>query len=140
MELVTSSEGTVTVVALSGRLDRDAGEDMEEQLAVLLQGGQRHLVLDLQELEQIDSAGLRLLLKLGKRLDAMDGRLVLCGMCTRVRRSFHLAGLMSLFTITLSRNEAVRELAGDENLARIADLAADLLAIGEQRSLDEHSE
>jgi anti-sigma B factor antagonist len=101
----------------------------------LVEEGTRHIVMDLIKTEHIGGAGLRVLLMLTKKLDSMDGGLVLCSMSQEVRKAFDLAGFTRLFSIAPSREEAIQELSGDQTVARVSDLAADLLAASEKRDL-----
>jgi len=101
--------------------------------------GARHIVVDLTKTEHIGGAGLRVLLMLSKKLDSMDGGLVLCCMSQGVRKAFDLAGFTRLFSITPTRDRAIRELSGDETVARVSDLAAELLAASEERGTSANS-
>ncbi len=56
-----------STLALFGRLDSLSAPDMEEVLATVLPTA-NHLVLDMESLEYISSAGLRVILKIKKAL------------------------------------------------------------------------
>jgi anti-anti-sigma factor len=107
MQIEQGSHGSVALVAPIGRIDTTTSPGFEQQLAKLVDGGARDVLVDLGGVEYISSAGLRVLLVLAKRLRAERGRLVLCGLTPPVRQVFELAGFVPLFTIDPSREAAL---------------------------------
>lgn len=77
MDLTTSvaidTENSVARVALKGALNTDTAPGFEEKLARVLGEGHRLTVLDMQDLDYISSAGLRVIFKAAKQTKA-DGR------------------------------------------------------------------
>jgi anti-anti-sigma factor len=98
--------GDVTVLGLSGRLDTDTSSDLELAVQDLLQSGARKFVVDLSGVGYVSSAGLRVLLSLGKTV-ANSGNLRLCGLNPTVRQVFDVAGFTQLFAIFASRDAAL---------------------------------
>ena len=72
--------------------------------------GERHVVIDLAQLDYISSAGLRVIVLAGKRLSAANGKMALCSLKDRVREVFDIAGLSSIFSIYGSHDDATRGL------------------------------
>jgi anti-anti-sigma factor len=68
------------------------------------------IVLDLERVGYISSAGLRVLVIVGKLLSDRTGRLVLAGLSSENRRLFDLSGFSNLFAIAADRARAVAEL------------------------------
>ncbi len=133
MELKSSRHGAVTVLEPAGQLDRETVRELQQCLAELVEEGERQIVIDLGKAEGVDGSGLRALLAASKKLEAMAGGLCLCSLGPPVRRALQLAGLAGVFVIRPDRAEAVQELAGDATVARISNLAAQLLATAEER-------
>jgi anti-anti-sigma factor len=77
MDLTTSvaidTEHSVARVALKGALNTDTAPGFEEKLARVLGEGHQLTVLDMQDLDYISSAGLRVIFKAAKQTKA-DGR------------------------------------------------------------------
>jgi anti-anti-sigma factor len=118
--------GGVLVVAPSGRLDNESAVDFELAAQELLNAGERHIVVDLGQLNYISNAGLRVLGKLGKALKTPDTSLRLCGLTASVRQVFDAAGAATMFEIRPDLKNAV----GDHPAARgAADLVRESLRL-----------
>jgi len=139
MDLQEHRDDAVLVLEPVGHLDKGTSPEFQARVVELVDEGARHIVVDLTKTEHIGGAGLRVLLMLSKKLDSMDGGLVLCCMSQGVRKAFDLAGFTRLFSITPTRDRAIRELSGDETVARVSDLAAELLAASEERDTSSNS-
>jgi len=100
----------VLVVAPAGRVDSTSSTQLEQLLFDRLDGGSRRMIVDLAGIDYISSAGLRVLLWLAKRMQAEKGDLVLCGMGEPVRQVFELAGLLPLYAVEGTRDEALTRL------------------------------
>ncbi len=94
------------VLVLSGRLDTDTSADLELALMDLLQAGQGRFVIDLAGVGYVSSAGLRVLLMLGKKVDG-SGELKLAALNPTVRQVFDVAGFTQLFKIYPDRASAL---------------------------------
>jgi anti-anti-sigma factor len=89
------------VVSVEGRVDATTCALLEGHCKRRMTENQRQsLVLDLTEVEYLSSAGLRVILSLGKHAQAAGGKLVLCGVKGPVREIFSIAGFLSLFPVT----------------------------------------
>lgn len=111
MRIEQAAVGTARVVAPVGRIDTTTSAAVEDTLRTIVNAGGRELVVDLERVDYISSAGLRVFLVLAKRLRTERGRLVLCGLPEPVRQVFHLAGFIPLFEIERTREAAVARLA-----------------------------
>ncbi|MFP5517470.1 MAG: STAS domain-containing protein [Alphaproteobacteria bacterium] len=98
MEFKTIRADAASEIWLSGRMeftDHDRLVDIVTQLQDL--GGSR-VVLDLSELEFIDSAGLGMLLILQEEAESRNTKLIVRGAAGDVRRSIELARLSEIIT------------------------------------------
>lgn len=130
MELIQEKQGAVLVLEPVGRLDAGSSQDFQQQIVGLVDTGERRVVVDLRKTDEMSAAGLRVLLMLSKKLESMGGGLVLCSMSDQVRKAFDVAGFIHMVSIAIepSRSEAVARLSADEAVAKVSDLAAELLA------------
>ena len=131
LEIAEESVGAVRVLGLSGRLDTDTSADLELALQDLLQANERNFVIDLAGVGYVSSAGLRVLLMLGKAVDG-NGSLRLAGLNPTVRQVFDVAGFTQLFSIFNNRDAA---LAGKVK----APAAGNVLALAAARLLGAQS-
>ena len=87
------SEGPLgPVAALSGEVDLSVAEAVEERLRTTLSDEPGVLVLDLREVEFLDSSGLRVVLSLDRDQRDRGGRLVVVRGGRRVARVMELTG------------------------------------------------
>ena len=98
--ITSSADGETAVVTLAGELDVHTATDLRRDLLALIDAGGRDVMLDLGQLEFIDSTGLGVLVGVLKRLEFLDGSLVLKSVRRPARRAFEVTALDGLFTIT----------------------------------------
>lgn len=125
IEIVEERVRQVCVICPQGRIDTRGAPELEERLGSILDGGETRLVVDLSAAEYVSSAGLRVFLSLVRKLEGVDGELVLCSLNELVQEAFDIAGFTDWFHIQPSRQGAVRSLAPTDSLV---DMAARLLA------------
>ena len=89
-------EGAVTVVSIRGSLDTLTAEEATKYLSEQISQGECRLVLDLEELEYISSAGLRVLLATIKETRNAGGDLRLAQAGTQVLETMEMAGFTSI--------------------------------------------
>ena len=109
MEIREDREQGVLVVAVTGRVDSLSSGELETCLLAHA-GRDKRLVVDMQGVEYISSAGLRVLLRLVNKMQEVKGDLVLCSMADGVREVFELAGFASIFSIEPSLEAALARL------------------------------
>jgi anti-sigma B factor antagonist len=107
LSLATRSEGDRTVVEVGGEIDVYTAPKLREQLITLVQDGNYHLVVDMENVEFLDSTGLGVLVGGLKRVRAHDGSLRLVCTQERILKIFRITGLTKVFPIHESVDEAV---------------------------------
>lgn len=85
--------------SLSGELDLESAEGLEERLRSLAGQTPGNVVVDLSGLTFLGSSGLRALLTVKEELDATGRRLVLRNVTGAPRRAMDLMGAVSLFEL-----------------------------------------
>jgi anti-anti-sigma factor len=126
--MTVDRESGMVILQPSGRIDDKTAQELQQKLTELLEASDRAVVVDLERTEHLGGAGIRLLLTLGKKLGGRGGGLVLCSMSEELKRSFSVAGVANQFVMTGSRQDALRQLAAAEKVARLSEEAAQLLA------------
>jgi anti-anti-sigma factor len=107
----------ILVVAPVGRVDSTTSSELEEVLLARVGSGERRVVVDMAGIDYISSAGLRVFLKLAKKLKELGGGLALAAMGAPVRQVFELAGFLPLFAIEPSRELALARLGPERPTA-----------------------
>jgi anti-anti-sigma factor len=130
MEIVEHQAGSILVLELVGSLDGKSSPELQLKVGELIDQGNRNIVLDLVRADRLAGAGLRVLLMLTKKLESMNGHLILCSVSDEAKNAFEVAGFGRMLTMTATRDEALGSLAGNETVARLSDLALELLGKG----------
>jgi anti-sigma B factor antagonist len=100
-----SSRGAATVLALSGELDLASSPALEQELEHALEEQDGPLLIDLRQLDFIDSTGLSVLVKAHQRAEERGRRFGLVGGGSQVRRLLNLTGLADRLPLAESPEE-----------------------------------
>jgi anti-sigma B factor antagonist len=85
--------GDVDVVAISGRLDATTAGDVRDRIGELTQTSPVKVVVDLENLEWIDSSGVGALISLYKRARTAGGDVKVAGLQSQPKEIFRLLRL-----------------------------------------------
>lgn len=96
------------VLIIEGRLDSSSSGELEKKFLAMMEGGEKNFVVDFTAMDYISSAGLRVLLMAAKRTAKLGGKVVLASLCANVKEVFNITGFTGIFTITDSREDAVK--------------------------------
>jgi anti-sigma B factor antagonist len=107
LRLDVSVQGEWSVLRVGGEVDVATAPRLREQLIALVNDQRYHLVVDLSEVDFIDSTGLGVLIGALKRVRSRDGDLHLVCSDDRILRVFEITGLDQIFTIHESVDAAV---------------------------------
>jgi anti-sigma B factor antagonist len=110
MDISEDRKADAVILSVSGKLDATTAKTFEDRILGVINGGTQRLVVDLSQLDYISSSGLRVFILAAKRLQTVDGKIVLCSMKDHVRQVFDLAGFSSMLSIYASRDEALKGL------------------------------
>jgi stage II sporulation protein AA (anti-sigma F factor antagonist) len=99
------------VVALGGRLDTITAPEYEQRVRELIESGATRLVLDLDQLDYISSAGLRGLLTTAKLLADKGGQIRFANVKGNVKTVFDISKFATMFQLEASVAEAIAQLA-----------------------------
>ena len=94
---ITITNGTPTLITISGRLDTVNATDFEKKMAPVIASDIKELILDCTALHYISSSGLRQFLTLQKATNAKQGTLTLKGMRPEIKEIFDMTGFSALF-------------------------------------------
>jgi anti-anti-sigma factor len=110
MKVETRKENDVAVAAVVGRMDALTTSDVERTLMSLLDEGEVKLLIDLDRLDYISSAGLRTLLSTAKRMKERSGIMAFANLKGHAKEVFEISGFYSLFTVYDSVESALEQL------------------------------
>jgi len=100
----TEQHGDAAVVIPTGELDLATAPALEDALARAFDGGHGRVVLDLRELEFIDSSGLRTLLTARRKAEEAEAQFSLVAGHRGLERTLEIAGVHKVFDWTLAED------------------------------------
>lgn len=108
MQRSIETVGDVIIVNVSYKTFNEVtSKDLREDLEANVESGAK-VLLDLSEVEFVDSAGLGVIAATVKRLRANGGELKICHVASAVRALFELVRMHKLVDIFNDRDEALR--------------------------------
>ena len=110
MEIFQENNNGVEIFNVKGSLDSNTSSEFETQVYAALENGQRKVILNLEEMEYISSAGIRVMLKTTKDLKRMEGNIVLCSLQDYVREVFDIAGFDGYLNIESTLEDAMAKI------------------------------
>ena len=107
MAIDALSNGATVLVLAEPRLDSSNADAFNEELESVTGPASRVVVIDMQDLNYISSAGLRAIMQAVRRMQQQGGNLALCSLSSDVRAVFQTSGFDQLIAIHPTRAEAV---------------------------------
>ena len=111
MAIDALSDGGTVFVLVDQRLDSSNAGTFSEELESVTEAASRAVVIDMQSLDYISSAGLRAIMQAVRRMQQQGGSLALCSLSSEVRAVFETSGFDQLIAIHPSRADAVAAVA-----------------------------
>lgn len=110
MQLSTRTEEQLRIVSVRGeRIDAAVALEFKDAMRVQTEDGPKTVVLDLSEVQFIDSSGLGAIVAAMKNL-GMDRKMALAGLTPTVQRVFQLTRMDSVFSVFPTLDGALDEL------------------------------
>ena len=112
MLIAERTVGNVTILDLKGRFVDGEDEVFRDTMNRLVREGKIKVLLNLDGVDYMDSAGLGMLVSRYVRLTKYDGQLKLCNLHRRSFRVLDITNLLTVFQTFDSEDEAVRSFDG----------------------------
>ena len=103
-------ENKLLIIRLAGRLDSLTSTQIEAELLQHLEQSSLPLLLDLQALDYIASAGLRIILMVAKRAKSQELPFALCGLQPQVHHIFEISGFLNIMDVYTDESQAISAL------------------------------
>ncbi len=108
MDIVETREGETAIVALVGALDTSSSPALTAKAFALCGTGIRALVVDLDRVPHLTSAGFRAFIAIKRRCATGAIQMTLCGCNDLVREMFEIGGMLGTFRIVADREAALQ--------------------------------
>ncbi len=104
----------VWIIRPTGEIDMSNAMDFKEDMRNnFVQEGKVNIILDLSQVNYMDSTALGVLISLQRSCRMNGGALVLCGLESNLRRIFKMTSLDSIFSIRENVQEALKVFLGE---------------------------
>jgi anti-anti-sigma factor len=110
MEISQREENGVVFLSFKGRLDGTSAPEAEQTIRNILENENTRLLFDLELLEYLSSAGLRVVLGAAKEMKRRDGKFVLCALNAYVKEVFEVSGFGAIIPIAESVEAGLKEI------------------------------
>lgn len=112
MQISTRDSDGVTVVDMEGNLDTSTSGETGDELVRLVKDGNNKILLNLEKLEYLSSAGLRAILVAAKLLQHARGEMRICNPNDTVREVLEISGFHSLLRLHDTEADALATFLG----------------------------
>jgi anti-sigma B factor antagonist len=112
MQISERVVGDVTILDLNGKITLGEGDELlKDKINSLLNQGQRKLILNLEGVPYIDSAGLGEIVRTYTTVSRQGGRLKLLNLTKRIQDLLSITKLLTVFETFESEEQAVQSFA-----------------------------
>ena len=106
MELNAEHENGTLIAKAEGRIDGGNAREFEDALNASITEDDRAVIIDLERLSYISSAGLRAILLTAKTLGKRNAKFALCSLSDAIREIFEISGFDKIIAIHATLDEA----------------------------------
>ena len=110
MDIKTERADGALIAKAEGRIDGVNARDFEEAMKAAIGSDDSVVVIDLENLSYISSAGLRVILLIAKTLRKRNAELMLCSLSDPIREVFEISGFDKIIPVHASREQALAAL------------------------------
>ena len=114
MELKIRKNQEVYIVDITGEMDLYNSYKLKELIAKMLERSVKGIILNMEEVEYIDSSGIGALIYICSTLKKKNLKLYITNIHGSVKKVIELTKLMGFFPITNSLEEALQKLADSQ--------------------------
>lgn len=108
LEITQRETNGICLLTLKGRLVLgDESNGLRTTVDNLLSSGTTKIVIHLEQVNYVDSAGLGSLIEIHRKIKSKGGRLMLTNLGPKLRQALELAGLLTIFETFATEADAV---------------------------------
>jgi anti-sigma B factor antagonist len=112
MEIGIREKDSVKIVDLKGEVDLYNSPSLRTEFSSLLKKKEKAILINLKQVNYIDSSGLATFVELLQKMSAYGGRLKLSGLGRSIRNVFEVSRLDGVFSILDSEADALKSFEG----------------------------
>ena len=107
MEIDTVRENGALIAKAEGRVDGSNAREFQDALTAAIGESDRIVVLDLEQLSYISSAGLRVILLTAKNLEQKQAKFAICSLSDSISEVFRVSGFDKVIPVRNTQEEAI---------------------------------
>ena len=107
LSIETDNRQSVSVMKVKGRVDSETAPELDDALTKLLQNNKNKIVLNLQDVNYMSSAGLRAMVKAYQSANKSGGDVRLAAVSGPIEVILRTVGMLQMFKMFSSSEEAV---------------------------------
>lgn len=105
MKVETKTEDDILIINIEGSIDSKSAQDVQEKVIKAIQDKDK-VILGLEKVDFISSAGLRVLLMLYRQIKTNEGKVILAGTNEEIKEVMNITGFIQYFIFTGTVEEA----------------------------------
>ena len=106
LSIETDNRQSISVMKVKGRVDSETAPELDDALTKLLQDNRNKIVLNLQDVNFMSSAGLRAMVKAYQSANKSGGDVRLAAVSEPIEVILRTVGMMQMFKLFSSSEEA----------------------------------
>jgi anti-anti-sigma factor len=110
LKLTIDRRDSLAVIYTEGYINNQGGEEIARAAYELIDGGYRHVLLNLTGTKIINSIGISILIEIIEKMLEVEGRLAFCALTPTIEKTFHIMGLAQYASIFADEGAAVAQL------------------------------
>ncbi len=110
MDITIAQNGKITTLTISGKVDVEHIERLEDTLSDLIKKDCHFLIIDCQDVDYLSSKGMHAFLHAQKELEKNHGKIFFVSFCPAVLEVLENAGIAKYFQTYDSSREAYNEM------------------------------
>lgn len=110
IDIHEDAQGDVSILYFKGKLDAVTSCTAERKVFDYINKGRYKLIFDLSEVSYMTSAGMRMLLSVGKKLKTLKGKLVLSGVNSVILGLLSMSGLEQILELAKTNEDALKSI------------------------------
>lgn len=109
MVIAIKDQGDIKIIYIAGQLDTNTSPDAQQQIEQLIDVGSKKILINLEDLSYISSAGLRVLLATVKHLKSSNGILKICCLNEMVQNVFNISEFETILDVFSTEEDGLKD-------------------------------
>ncbi len=110
MQIDINDQSNALIVSVAGKMDAITAPKLEKAISKDVEGAEKSIILNFENLNYISSAGLKVVLYSAKQLKINQQDLLISGLNGAVKNIFELSGFSSIFKIFKTVEDALKKI------------------------------